>query len=86
MRHILLLLMAGLFLGGCTSVPNQDELLSEPVIYTARDKGADFSSYLTYYVSDTMALVDGLSKDSFLTNSEVTQFMNQLKQHMNERG
>jgi hypothetical protein len=78
--------MAGLFLGGCTSVPNQDELLSEPVIYTSRDKTADFKSYSTYYISDTMFLADGASKDSTITNADVTQVVQTIRQNMNANG
>lgn len=86
MRYILLLLIAGL-IAGCSTVKHSDELLAEPVIYTARDNAANFSDYLTFYISDTIGLVDGdHPDDSTLIGADSKAVVDQIKKNMTDRG
>ena len=70
----------------CRKVPDSSELSNEQVVATDRDLAANFSSYSTYFISDTVSVVASSSNDSILTGPLAAQLVNAVKTNMNSRG
>lgn len=73
-------------IGGCRKEPNLDDLKLEQVVATDRDLSANFSSYATYHISDTVSLVATRPEDSILTGPLAKQLVDAVKNNMNSRG
>jgi Domain of unknown function (DUF4136) len=82
------ILAAGLLfsLGGCLKEPNLDDLKYEQVVATDRDLTADFKTYATYHIGDTVAYVSDNPKDSIITGTVAQQLVTAVKNNMNARG
>jgi hypothetical protein len=86
-KYILLLSFSCLMLlYGCRKEPDLSELSSKLAAVTSRSKSAAFSSYKTYYVSDTIANITGSETDTILTGPDAQQLINAIKQNMAARG
>ena len=70
----------------CRKTPDTSQLSNEQVVTTDRDLAANFSSYSTYFISDTVSVVAKDSKDSILTGALALQLVNEVKTNMNSRG
>src|SRR5574339_843725 len=70
----------------CRKVPDTSELSNEQVVATDRDLSANFSSYSTYFISDTVSVVANDPRDTILTGALATQLVNAVKTNMNNRG
>lgn len=86
-RHILVIL-AILLLASCRKTPNFDQLSSQFIVNTNRDLQADFSSYKTYYISDTVLYIGdkGNGGDSTLPAEFAQQLVKVVKDSMAARG
>jgi hypothetical protein len=60
MKKLIFLLCAamGIGLAACEQDPDMDKLSGDYVVFTARDTTASFSSYSTFYVADSILLID----------------------------
>jgi len=79
-------LLLGLIFSSCRKTPNFDELSSDFVVTTNRDKTADFTEFKTYYISDTVANLGGTGDDSILTDANAKTLVQTVKDNMNARG
>jgi len=79
-----ILLVSVLF--SCRKEPDSDDLSLEQVVATDRDLSANFSSYATYFISDTVSIVASASTDSILTGPMALQMVNAVKTNMNAAG
>ena len=70
----------------CRKEPNTEDLKLEQVVATDRDLSANFSGYVTYFISDTVSIVASASTDSILTGPMALQLVNAVKTNMNARG
>lgn len=70
----------------CRKIPDTSELSNEQVVATDRDLQANFSSYATYFISDSVSVVANDPKDSILTGPLAAQLVNAVKTNMNSRG
>lgn len=70
----------------CRKIPDTSELSTEQVVATDRDLAANFSSYGTYYISDSVSVVANNPNDSILTGPLALQMVNAVKTNMNARG
>ncbi|HVY73950.1 MAG TPA: DUF4136 domain-containing protein [Puia sp.] len=70
----------------CRKSPNLDQLSANPVVATNVDVKADFTSYRTYFISDTVAYVGDNPSDTILTDNTAQQLVATVKQNMTARG
>jgi len=70
----------------CRKVPDTSELSNEQVVATDRDLAASFSSFSTYFISDSVSVVASNPNDSILTGPLAAQLVNAVKTNMNNRG
>lgn len=88
MKRITLLVISGLvLLYGCRKTPDFDQLSYEFFVSTNLDKTADFGSYKTFYISDTIAYIsDKINSDSLLVGVEAEQLTGAVKDNMAAHG
>jgi len=86
-RTILLsILVLSFFLNGCLKDPDYDQLSSSFVVATNTDTGANFSTYRTYYISDSVAVINSNTTDTILKDANTQKLVDAVKQNMNARG
>lgn len=74
-------------LNSCYDSPDLGGLSSELVVSTDVDLDVDFSSYSTYYLSDTIHIVtNSIKRDSIMVSPESDDVINEIEANMNERG
>jgi hypothetical protein len=71
---------------GCLKSPDFDQLSANFVVTTKTDSSRIFSSYRTYYISDTVAYHTDVVADSILNNANSKQLVDAVKQNMNSLG
>ena len=88
MKRILLQLVLSLVLlqYGCLKAPDYDKLSTNLVVATIADSLANFSSYKTYYISDSIAVVNSNSVDTILRDANSDLMVEAVKQNMSARG
>lgn len=80
------LLSCFLIVSGCFSDPESTSLSSDLVVATDRDLSADFQTYLTYHISDSIPKITNDRNDTLLIGDPALEIVNQIRQNMNERG
>ena len=70
----------------CRKEPDTEDLKLEQVVATDRDLSANFSSYATFFISDTVSIVASASTDSILTGPLALQLVNAVKTNMTAKG
>ena len=70
----------------CRKEPDTEDLKLEQVVATDRDLSANFSSYATLFISDTVSIVASASTDSILTGPLALQLVNAVKTNMTAKG
>jgi hypothetical protein len=86
-REFLLGALALVFIQyGCLKEPDYEKLSSNLVVATIADSVADFSSYRTYFISDSVAVVNGTAVDTILKDENTQKMVDAVKQNMNARG
>jgi hypothetical protein len=86
MKRNILLFLTILLLASCRKSPDFDQLSSQFIVATDYDKSASFSSYKTYYVSDTVLYVGGSEDGSFVDGPSAQQLVQVVKDEMAARG
>jgi len=71
---------------GCRKAPDLTPLKTSFVVQTSRQPDAVFSSYKTYYISDTIALKTSNPNDTLWFTADAKQLVNAVKANMNARG
>ena len=85
-KPIFLMMVVAIGFASCLKSPNLDQLSTDFVVSTNFDKAASFSSYKTYYVSDTIVNLGGSGVDTILFDANAQQLVNAVKTNMNARG
>ena len=85
-KQSLLFAVVLLMVIGCRKVPDYEELKNEQVVATDRDLQANFASYTTYHISDTVSYVSENPKDSIITGPGAQELVAAVKTNMNARG
>jgi hypothetical protein len=70
----------------CRKTPDTTPLTVGFVVQTAKEPGANFSNYKTYYISDTIALKTSNPLDSLWFDSDAKQLVDAVKTNMDARG
>lgn len=84
-KIILLVSCASLFIA-CIAPPDYDDLSSELIVTTNKDKAADFKSYGTFYVSDTIVNIGGEDEDTIWHDEDAAQIVARIKDNMQANG
>lgn len=85
-RSLVLASLALMVLAACRKSPDLDALQNNQVVVTDRDKDANYGSYLTYHISDTVRIVATNPNDSILVGAGAKQMVDVVKANMNSRG
>jgi hypothetical protein len=88
MKRILLLtaLVLTFIQYGCIKDPDYDKLSSNLVVSTISDSSAEFSAFHTYYISDSVSIINGSTTDTILKNENTQKLVDAVKENMNARG
>jgi len=70
----------------CITPPDYDDLSSEFIVSTNLDKTADFTTYGTFYVSDTIVNIGGEGQDTLWHDDDAEQIVARIKTNMQARG
>ncbi|SEW43568.1 DUF4136 domain-containing protein [Chitinophaga arvensicola] len=81
-----LLLLALILLAACRKEPDLSQLSGNFVVQTDRDPAAQFNSFKTFYISDTVAYISSNPKDSILTDNTAKSLVAQIRKNMEARG
>jgi hypothetical protein len=74
-------------LASCRKTPSLDQLTNKFVVITNRDSKANFTTYDTYHISDTVAFISNSpGADSIIVGANALQLVNAVKTNMNARG
>lgn len=85
-RFTLLLALAASVLAACRKEPDLSTLSSNFVVQTDRDPAANFGSYKTFYISDTIAYLSSNKNDSILVDDNAKTVVNTIKDNLTKRG
>ena len=71
----------------CRKTPDLSQLTNKFVVVTNRDPKANFASYDTYHISDTVSYISNApSSDSIIVGASAAALVNAVKTNMNARG
>ena len=70
----------------CRKTPDLESLSNNFVVQTSKNPEANFSSYKTYYISDTIAYIAANPKDSLWFDDKAKQLVDAVKTNMAARG
>ncbi|NEU09585.1 DUF4136 domain-containing protein [Flavihumibacter sp. R14] len=70
----------------CRKDPDFDDLSSDLIVSTNVDPTAQFNTYETFYISDTVANLGGTDEDSILTGPSAQQLVESVRANMVARG
>ena len=81
-----LLFICCVSLAACRKVPDTGKLSVSFVVQTSKEPTANFSSYKTYYISDTIALRTTDPNDTLWTDADAKRLVDAVKSNMGARG
>jgi hypothetical protein len=84
-RHFLFVISL-LSLVACRKTPDTSQLSVNFVVQTSSDPAANFSSYNTYYISDTIALKTTNPLDTLWFDADAKRLVDAVRTNMNARG
>ena len=70
----------------CEKEPDMDKLSYDYLVYTNYDKSANFSSFTSYYIPDSVLVVDGKDQQTVDTTASADAIIAALKSEMSSRG
>ena len=79
MKKLLLLTLVvacTLFMASCQKEPDIDKLDNSYLVYTNYDTGTDFKSFNTYYVIDSILIIDNSEKATYWNNANSQKIVN----------
>ena len=84
MKKSFLFLFTIIVFTNCRKAPDFSELSSQFIVSTSLDKSADFTSYQTFYISDTVIYIGDLN--IFLVDNNAKQLVQTVKDNLTARG
>jgi hypothetical protein len=79
-------LVLAFFEFGCLKSPDYDKLSSNFIVATNTDSLANFAGFQTYYISDSVAIINGSTSDTVLKDANTKKLVDAVKANMNARG
>ena len=83
----LVLILVIVMISSCRKTPDTSQLTNKFVVITNRDPNANFSSYKTYHISDTVAYISNTpGADSIIVGAAAQALVGAVVTNMNARG
>ena len=86
MKKIIPFFLLILLLASCQKDPDMSKLDNDFVVYTDHDSKADFKSFTTFYVPDSVLLIGSSEKPQYWTATEADDIITTLIGNMESRG
>jgi hypothetical protein len=86
MKRYSLFVLTLVTLAACRKLPDTSQLSANFVVQTSKEPEANFSSYKSYYISDTIALITTNPNDSLWFDDDAKRLVEAVKTNMNARG
>ncbi|MGK0385727.1 MAG: hypothetical protein ACI849_000332 [Patiriisocius sp.] len=85
-RRLIALLAIAALATSCYEDPDTNSLSSDLVVATDRDLKADFQTYKTYHISDTIPNITDNRNDSIVVGVDALKIVNKIKENLNSLG
>lgn len=85
-KEFLVLLMAPLAFTSCEKDADTDKLDNNFVVYTNYDKNADFSSFSTYYLPDSILIIGDKKEAEYWNDENAQKIINTYATNMANKG
>lgn len=86
MKKIFPLFLMILLLASCQKDPDMSKLSDDFVVFTNYDKDANFESFSTFYVPDSVLVIGNTEKPAYWTATEADDVITTLVKNMESRG
>jgi hypothetical protein len=87
MKQLIVGAVLVIMITSCKKEPSFDQLTTNFVVITNRDKTAQFESYTTYFISDTISFVSSVpDDDTIITGDAAASIVTEVKSNMTARG
>jgi hypothetical protein len=88
MKYLIALMLVAIFstVMSCKSLPPYENLSTDFVVVTRYDQNANFKSYKTFAIRDTIAVYTGNPKDSIWFDSDAQSIINAVVTNMTANG
>ncbi|MCC8153639.1 MAG: DUF4136 domain-containing protein [Tannerellaceae bacterium] len=86
MKHKLIILSWVLICFACQKDPDTSKLDSDFPVITDHDTKADFSNYATYYIPDSVLIINGNERATYWTDNEAETIIDAFIRNMDSRG
>lgn len=84
--HFLAIALAAVAVTACQKEPSTSSLHKDYLVYTAHDTGADFASFATYYLPDSILLIGNKDKTEYWKDANALEIVNTVAGRMNASG
>lgn len=84
--HFLAIALAAVAVTACQKEPSTSSLHKDYLVYTAHDTGADFASFATYYLPDSILLIGNKDKTEYWKDANALEIVNTVADRMNASG
>lgn len=86
MKKLFFALLAIVAFASCEKDPDLDKVQDDYLVYTQYDKNANFQSFKTYYVPDSILLISNKSQANYWTGTNAEQIVNTYVTNLDKRG
>lgn len=86
MKKLVPILIAIFAFMACEKDPDLSKLDNEYLVFTNYDKQADFASFTTYYLPDSVMVIGDKEKPEYWTGDNAKEIVGAFVTNMNERG
>lgn len=86
MKKLFLFLLTAVAITACQKEPDLSDLDDDYVVFTDYDRLADFGTFTTFYMPDSILLITEKQEATYWTNSEVKYILEALEENMTGRG
>lgn len=86
MKKLIPLLLAVLTFAACEKDPDTDKLDNNYLVYTDYDQKADFGSFATYYLPDSILIVGDSKEAEYWKDGNAQEILNAYADNMANRG
>ena len=86
MKKLIPLMMTALFFTACEKDADTDKLDNKFVVYTNYDKSANFTQFSTYYLPDSILIIDSKDKQEYWLDDNAQKIIDTYVFNMDNRG
>lgn len=86
MKKIIPFFLLILLLASCQKDPDMSKLDNDFVVYTDHDNKADFKSFTTFYIPDSVLVISSNQKPQYWTSTEADAIITTMINNMESRG